>query len=579
MKYAKKLLCFLLVLIIALISVIPAFATDVTHLTFLYIDKGNIIIGDNSVSGYGLYGEYIEEYDPDGYCITSSVNSDSSNTVTFNGGENYVVFMNLNIKISYSFDAAVCLTENSKVHLFVTGDNNITSGRSRAGIEIQEGSELIIDGDGSLNTKSGGQAGIGGGNGGSNGSLVINSGTITATCTSESAGIGGGSSGSGGNIIINGGNVTANGGSYGAGIGGGCASDGGNIIINGGTVTATGGSDAAGIGGGWYGEMGTVVINGGSVKASGGGSAPAIGAGKQTSSSYPVDSNGNHLYLTNVSASAYGTFNKIFVNGRDANISGFHLNDSKYYFYVPVGTNFVSCEPVGQGVVIFKSVISSAGQSNVTSVNPVTVKNGAQIGKDNIIRGITCGLTNLDDFLVLSSGYSLRYDNSFIGTGTKVILMFGDKEVYAYRALLYGDTDNSGWYDGQDSFYVFLMLWQMITEDNTDALVFEAADADRDGRITENDLHLLESAGLLISSVYQGDVSEKELAVCEQYFALIDQTPVSFEENTSSNAENDTTDLTETSKSNNIFDYILSFIKYVIKALLSLNIFYNTLKR
>ena len=60
----------------------------------------------------------------------------------------------------------------------------------------------------------------------------------------HNAGIGGSDGGSGGTITVNGGIVTANGGQYGAGTGGGLGGSGGTVTIDGGTVTAVGGNEA-----------------------------------------------------------------------------------------------------------------------------------------------------------------------------------------------------------------------------------------------------------------------------------------------------------------------------------------------
>ena len=81
-------------------------------------------------------------------------------------------------------------------------------------------STLTIKGDGSLEAigQMGG-AGIGGGNGGNCGNIVIESGSITATGGNNAAGIGSGYSNSCGNILISGGTVKATGGNNAAGIG------------------------------------------------------------------------------------------------------------------------------------------------------------------------------------------------------------------------------------------------------------------------------------------------------------------------------------------------------------------------
>jgi hypothetical protein len=140
------------------------------------------------------------------------------------------------------------------------------------------------------------------------GTLIINSGTVTANGGYKGAGIGGGYKGDGGIITINGGTVEATGGDYGAGIGGGMSGTGGNITINGGTVTATSGSLGAGIGGGVGGSAGNILITGANTKvtAKGGSGAQDIGNG----SDYTGPATGNvfvaipNLTLNSQSANA-----------------------------------------------------------------------------------------------------------------------------------------------------------------------------------------------------------------------------------------------------------------------------------
>jgi hypothetical protein len=151
-------------------------------------------------------------------------------------------------------------------------------------------------------------AGIGGGGtfdgtGGNGGNIKISGGTVTAT--SLSAGIGGGDGGNGiggngGNIEISGGTVTARG-EYSAGIGGGGgfgSGNGGTIYITGGTVTARG-NQGAGIGGGGFGGAGEVItIEGGTVTASSLWSA-GIGGG--------IGGGGGDITISGGSVTAMGT--------------------------------------------------------------------------------------------------------------------------------------------------------------------------------------------------------------------------------------------------------------------------------
>jgi len=139
------------------------------------------------------------------------------------------------------------------------------------GIFAAEGKTLTIQGTGSLNVSSNG---IG------------------------AAGIGGGEDGACGNIVISGGTITATGGEGAAGIGSGQSYDGnascGNITISGGTITATGGDDAAGIGSGSGNTTsgvnrpstcGTITITSGVTQVTatkGSGATNSIGSGKKS---------------------------------------------------------------------------------------------------------------------------------------------------------------------------------------------------------------------------------------------------------------------------------------------------------
>ncbi len=163
--------------------------------------------------------------------------------------------------------------------------NTLIGGAKRAGICVEEGTELTIRGNGTLNavgngfeeeSETNGSAGIGGNDGNSSGIITIAGGTINATADEYGAGIGGGNGGNG-IVIITGGTVTATGGILGAGIGGGYGT--GTVNISGGTVIATGGSGATGIGGGGYGN-GDVTITGGTVTATGGSLSAGIGGGR-----------------------------------------------------------------------------------------------------------------------------------------------------------------------------------------------------------------------------------------------------------------------------------------------------------
>ena len=217
--------------------------------------------------------------------------------------------------------AALSVQGKGNVEIELDGNNELKSGKGRAGLEKTSTGTLTLKDDnkeaGSL-TATGGYngAGIGGGNGDGAENITITGGTVTATGGSSGAGIGGGregkgenititggSSGSGENITINGGEVTASGGDNwddcGAGIGGGNGGVGKNITITGGTVNATGGygGGAAGIGGAFAnGE--NITITGGTVNAAGSYFDHGMGAG--------IGGGGNNITIKGGTVTATG---------------------------------------------------------------------------------------------------------------------------------------------------------------------------------------------------------------------------------------------------------------------------------
>ena len=215
--------------------------------------------------------------------------------------------------------AALSVQGKGNVEIELDGNNELKSGKGRAGLEKTSTGTLTLKDDnkeaGSL-TATGGYngAGIGGGNGDGAENITITGGTVTATGGSSGAGIGGGREGKGENITITGGTVNATGNEDGAGIGGGSSGSGENITINDGKVTATGGSYAAGIGGGsvgaWGGDAGSgknITINGGTVNATGTDGGAGIGDGE--------NGNGEDITINGGKVNASGAYGGAGIGG------------------------------------------------------------------------------------------------------------------------------------------------------------------------------------------------------------------------------------------------------------------------
>lgn len=279
----------------------------------LNLADGEIII---NAEGYWQGGTYQTHSGP--YNLTTD--EETKNTVTIESGTHELTLDG--VKIEAEDSPAVSIQKGASAAVTLDGENEIIGGACYAGLYVEAGAEVTIDGTGSLraqggmvenkNVGTGAGAGIGG-NGAQIedrqvlewcdfGSITIKGGTVNAaggaTKTGNygaGAGIGGGGStlaqGSiegiaelKGSILIENGTIMAIGGDDsnsdswgGAGIGSGGAGDTNQphgsdikVMINGGTITAKGGSLAAGIGGSNSIDGGRITITGGQVEAIGG---------------------------------------------------------------------------------------------------------------------------------------------------------------------------------------------------------------------------------------------------------------------------------------------------------------------
>ena len=281
----------------------------------------------------------------------------SSGTLSFSDG-----ILSMNTLQMTSDDSPAMSILTGTVKLEFSGTNTVTGAPGYAGIFVEYGATLVIEGeDGATLNAYGGNVSLGvtgagiGGNGAEErdtfadfGTIIINSGTVngyggSATDSSLSssvygaAGIGSGSSDYdssfldeleengltitvGGSIIINNGTVSGHGGhgywNGGAGIGTGSTPNSLmsslSIEINGGIVTGCGGKegDAAGIGGGAGSTVGSIEINGGEVYGYGSSSGYPFGGagiGGSDPGSTMITVNGGVVYAQSDNGIAIGS--------------------------------------------------------------------------------------------------------------------------------------------------------------------------------------------------------------------------------------------------------------------------------
>ncbi len=109
------------------------------------------------------------------------------------------------------------------------------------------------------------------------------------------------------------------------------------------------------------------------------------------------------------------------------------------------------------------------------------------------------------DYIVLvGQNGDISYETGLgFGTDTKVIVKSNDSVTSTYTVVIYGDVDGDGAADGQDVMLAQMLSDGILTKDNVSPAVFEAADCDHDGEITENDVKLIISSGIYTAEIVQ----------------------------------------------------------------------------
>lgn len=467
----KVILCIL----ILCLTVLPLNSSvkAVEDRTVFYLDYGDVKIGSDGVSGYDENGKLVSEVNAVGYTVTQQNPQKAlERSISITSGEQNVEIKNINIARKGENDYALCVLKTASAVITVNGENHLKSGTYRAGLDIAVKASAVINGDGILYAESELEAGIGGGSGKSNGTLIINSGTIYATGGTDgySAGIGGGSSGKGGTITINGGTVVAVGGLYAAGIGGGFLCSGGTVTINGGTVTAIGGNEGAGIGGGSGGNGGTVVINGGSVKAIAGTGADDIGNGNNCKTEFAGIHNSNGDSVSKLTVSLSG-FERVYQNSiENAPITAGHPDDENLYFYVTSSQNIATVYMNG-GEVKYLSYNSSG----FDEINPFLK-----------------GDERYSSYLIVSDKNNISVADGFFIEKENCRLIYNGSCVDKFEIVIRGDVNLDGNLDGMDAVEAACVEGGM----NTDKLALMLADANGDGYVNTSDISLLENLGI-----------------------------------------------------------------------------------
>ena len=255
-------------------------------ITITASNGGSVEYSDDSGFTLNANGDYTITGDWEGGLNGSAASPTA--VITVQDSEANIDLSDVTINVSDSdYVCAFMVSSGSNANITLSGTNTLTSGASRAGLEVPDGAEVTIDGDdsaeltasggsGIYNSCIGGGAGIGGaggidGTGGDAGIIKITAGTIAAYGGAGSDGDNSGSyNGAGGGSGFGGGG--GSGGSFSNFSGG----NGGNIEISNSTITnarggAGGRSSFSGGGGAGFGGggAGASLIGGGGGGAGG----------------------------------------------------------------------------------------------------------------------------------------------------------------------------------------------------------------------------------------------------------------------------------------------------------------------
>ncbi len=195
--------------------------------------------------------------------------------------------------------------------------------------------------------------------------------------------------------------------------------------------------------------------------------------------------------------------------------------------------------------------------------------------ENNTISGFDAGATSIDDYVsVETDGYSFNCDSAVIGTGTDIELTDGDTVITEFTAVIFGDVNGDGWYDGTDSIIVSCLANGLLTQDSVSEAVYRAADCNHDGVIDSFDVALLEQAGLLLSGVDQSKSNEELLtdAAYIEYLDLIDQTPDedAAEDEVIETLENEPESPEASESEASLLDLIMAIIRMIFESIFAL---------
>ncbi len=186
----------------------------------------------------------------------------------------------------------------------------------------------------------------------------------------------------------------------------------------------------------------------------------------------------------------------------------------------------------------------------------------------NFVSGFDAGSTSISDyFAITNEGYSVVCDDEIIATGSVIRLSDSQTVISEFTAVIFGDVNSDGWYDGMDAVIVSCLANGMLPHDDVSEAVYMAADCNHDGVIDQLDVDLLNQAGALLANVDQSKSAEVLLETSSAYVKYLDLIDQSFEIDVEDEEDSTTPDteenVEETEPSqDNFFSFILDFVEF-----------------
>ena len=194
-------------------------------------------------------------------------------------------------------------------------------------------------------------------------------------------------------------------------------------------------------------------------------------------------------------------------------------------------------DTVYTATAVFEDGTENIGTHTVPVLVPADGSDTVVDADRHFVYGLNAGLQTIEGKAEASeSECTVVCENEAarIGSGT-VIRIYKDGVLEnEYQAVIFGDINGDGWYDGTDSVLAACINEGILTENQIGAAAYLASDCNHDGETNETDAEILSNAGLLLSGIDQS-ASEPELvtssAYCE-YISVIDQNPVPSDKET-----------------------------------------------